>query len=471
MGDAPTVQAGVDSAAVGDTVLVHPGTYNEAINFLGKAVVVLGDAGPEQTTLDATGMFERVVTIEAGESRAAVLTGFTVMHGQGGISVINSQPSIIGNIIKENETDADGGGIWCWEDTPHPWNPLIQGNTIIDNRAGDSGGGIGVAEWMVAVVIDNYIAGNEASDGNGGGIYYRGFDNNANFSDNMIVSNLAGNQGGGIYVALSESALYPLEPGIGYNLIANNVATGVGVDGESGGGVTLVASGAWVHHNTIVGNTGDGPDSTYGGGIVVDQAGSPTIQQNIIALSTKGGGIWCGNGATPLIQDNLAWENLPADGVGSCADWWQFDGNVVADPYFCNVELGDYTLAENSPALTHPAGPLGAFPTPGCGETVSTPGDPSSPTAFAMHSARPNPFRSATVIAFEIPSSAAVELTIFDVSGRRVRELVTQVYGPGRHLVPWDGADQTGCSVPSGIYFVRMTAGDFSSSQRLVAIR
>jgi hypothetical protein len=54
------------------------------------------------------------------------------------------------------------------------------------------------------------------------------------------------------------------------------------------------------------------------------------------------------------------------EGYGSCADWTSTNGNLAVDPLFCDQPGGDYSLAASSPALTHPAGPLGAFPTAGC---------------------------------------------------------------------------------------------------------
>jgi len=144
------------------------------------------------------------------------------------------------------------------------------------------------------------------------------------------------------------------------------VADGGETTGESGGGVWLQETNAWVHHNTIVENTGEGPNTTYGGGIVVHEPGSPLIEQNIIAFTTVGGGLFCHSGVTPTIQNNLGWQNLPVEGVGLCADWWQTDGNIIEDPLFCDRAGGDFSLGEGSPALTHPAGPLGAIPTPGC---------------------------------------------------------------------------------------------------------
>ena len=84
-------------------------------------------------------------------------------------------------------------------------------------------------------------------------------------------------------------------------------------------------------------------------------------------ISPNGSGIWCGGGVTPNIRNNLAWQNLPSEGVGTCSDWWNSDGNVLTDPFFCDPASLDFSVSQNSPALTHPAGPLGALYLPGCG--------------------------------------------------------------------------------------------------------
>ncbi len=110
--------------------------------------------------------------------------------------------------------------------------------------------------------------------------------------------------------------------------------------------------------------------SPNGGGIAVALAPSiPVIEQNLVAFSQAGGGIWCSGESTPVIRNNLAWMNVGGDGVGSCPTWWQWNGNIVADPLFCNRAGGDYSLTAGSPALTHPAGPLGAIPGEGCQQT------------------------------------------------------------------------------------------------------
>jgi len=177
--------------------------------------------------------------------------------------------------------------------------------------------------------------------------------------------NYAGDHGGGFYFGNALTA--PLGFEFSWNLVYDNTADGLGQTGDSGGGTWFAESNAWVHHNTIVANAGNGPTGSYGGGLVIERPGSPVVEKNIIALTRAGGGIWCGGGATPTLRNNLAWQNAGGDGVGDCPTWWQSDGNLVANPAFCDTLSGDFHLAQDSPALTHVAGPLGAYPIPGCG--------------------------------------------------------------------------------------------------------
>jgi prepilin-type processing-associated H-X9-DG protein len=145
------------------------------------------------------------------------------------------------------------------------------------------------------------------------------------------------------------------------NLIAGNTAWGDGHVQFSGGGIWLYGGSYWVHHNTIVFNEARGMSdpSWGGGGIALLKAGPKLIENNIIR---------CESVATFEIRNNLAWSNVGGDGNGSCADWTSTNGNLAADPRFCDrgVSSGDYSLAADSPALLHPAGPLGAFPIAGC---------------------------------------------------------------------------------------------------------
>jgi hypothetical protein len=94
------------------------------------------------------------------------------------------------------------------------------------------------------------------------------------------------------------------------------------------------------------------------------------------------------------------------------------------------------------------------------------------PTSFALRGCHPNPFNPVTVIAFDVPESGGkVTLEIFDVRGRLVRALVTGADGPGRKESVWRGVDESGAPVSSGIYFCRMTAGDYEETLKLTLLK
>src|SRR5215468_6415481 len=75
--DQPTIQAGINAANSGDTVLVAPGTYIENINFMGKAITVKSSNGAKMTIIDGGGVAP-VMTFSSSESASSVLSGFTL---------------------------------------------------------------------------------------------------------------------------------------------------------------------------------------------------------------------------------------------------------------------------------------------------------------------------------------------------------------------------------------------------------
>jgi parallel beta-helix repeat protein len=240
---------------------------------------------------------------------------------------------------------------------------LIQGNEIVSNHAGWNGGGIGVSGDVSPVIRNNLIADNRTDRGDGGGIWLLVDVHAEVIEGNTIVRTRAGDHGGGVYIANPGGAVVSAE--IRGNLIASNVALWESRFVSAGGGIWLNEVDALVQENTVVLNVG-GPDSTWGGGIALDRIGNSTVERNIIAFNT-GGGIRCDGSASSTIRDNLGWQNPGGEGLGLCTGWTDTGGNLVADPYFCDAEGEIFTLAADSPALSHPSGPLGAFPVAGCG--------------------------------------------------------------------------------------------------------
>jgi len=83
----------------------------------------------------------------------------------------------------------------------------------------------------------------------------------------------------------------------------------------------------------------------------------------------------------------------------------------------------------------------------------------------------PNPFNPATTINFVLPSSEHVTLSVFDSSGKLVRVLVDEPRGSGGHDAHWDGTDNLGNRVGSGVYFYRLEAGKFSQSRKMLLLK
>jgi len=93
------------------------------------------------------------------------------------------------------------------------------------------------------------------------------------------------------------------------------------------------------------------------------------------------------------------------------------------------------------------------------------------PDRFALYQNSPNPFNPSTRILFDVPQSAQVRLSIYDLSGRLVRRLLDGTVAAGAHSRVWDGRDSQGKPVPAGIYFIRFTAQDFSKTGKMTLIR
>ncbi|NUN69149.1 MAG: T9SS type A sorting domain-containing protein [Bacteroidetes bacterium] len=93
------------------------------------------------------------------------------------------------------------------------------------------------------------------------------------------------------------------------------------------------------------------------------------------------------------------------------------------------------------------------------------------PVEFALEQNYPNPFNPSTTIQFALPSDASVRLTVYDILGREVRSLVNTDMAAGYHNVAWDGRNNKGTSVASGIYIYRIEAGQFISTKKMMLLK
>lgn len=93
------------------------------------------------------------------------------------------------------------------------------------------------------------------------------------------------------------------------------------------------------------------------------------------------------------------------------------------------------------------------------------------PSSFALLNNYPNPFNASTMILYNLPQATDVKLEIFNVLGQRIRVLVNEHQSAGYRSVAWDGKDDKGTDVSSGVYFYRLQAENYSDSKKMVLMR
>jgi len=218
--DFKNIQAAINDADDGDTVLVADGTYkgpgNRDIDFLGKAITVRSENGPENSLIDCEND-GRGFRFHTGERKDSIVSGFTITNGStrgAGITCWYASPTIADCSIIRNTSTSFGGGIDCLGSSP-----IIVSCSIISNTAANLGGGI-YCDWFSSPAIVNCaIVGNSAPTG--GGIMCW-TSSSPTITNCTIVGNVAGS-GGGIYVDYAESS-----PTIANSILWGNTADQVG---------------------------------------------------------------------------------------------------------------------------------------------------------------------------------------------------------------------------------------------------
>jgi hypothetical protein len=364
-GDQPTIQAGIDATANGDTVLVADNTYYENINFNGKAITVASyfimddNTGHISNTIIDGSLPSHpdsgsVVTFNSGEDTTSVLCGFTITGGTG---TVDATPGRF------------GGGILCNNSGAKIRNCIIENNTLDYNAGFVFGGGVsaippGNLNWVV--LDNNTIRFNEIS-GNlsgGGGVFVIG---HTRIRDNIITDNTATASeppwGGGVYLSTAAGPYLKFNRYVIGNKICNNKAlspTGVLGSGGAGGGLAVASAsleckimyneicnneiqvntqisakayGAGVllqnqdentvfAENTIKYNKALNNSICYGAGLAIwniDQTGNVSILKNIIShnsAGTYGGGLYVGGHVNnaPSIINNTICDNSATNG-------------------------------------------------------------------------------------------------------------------------------------------------------------
>lgn len=134
-----------------------------------------------------------------------------------------------------------------------------------------------------------------------------------------------------------------------------------------------------------------------------------------------------------------------------------------------SIDAGDYyywlqSVEANNETAFH--GPVHVSYNPGTGMP-----DPEYQYKHFLKGAYPNPFNPSTSIQYELAEAANVEIVIFNAKGQKVRTFNQSHNNKGTYNVVWDGLDENGTSVNSGVYFYRMTAGKSVQSKKMLLVK
>lgn len=215
--EVPTIQGAIEVSVDGDEIVVAPGTYNERISFLGKAVTLHSSDGPAVTIIDASNLNDHVVMCTTGEGRDTVLQGFTITGGLaprgGGMFNVESHPTVTNCIFVENAAEsppfveAEGGGMYNYRSNPAVTNCVFRRNRVWAAAFAVSQGGGMYNEESSPIIRDCIFEENTVELSldtftQGAGMYNLFSSpqvSNCHFIGNYTGGSFLGNEGAGMY--------------------------------------------------------------------------------------------------------------------------------------------------------------------------------------------------------------------------------------------------------------------------------
>jgi hypothetical protein len=447
----PSIQAGIDYASPGDTVLVQPGRYVENIDFKGKDIVVGSMFISTQDTLYISQTIidgnknGSVVTFKTGETEKAELCGVTITGGDtlydpnqlpflivlsfgGGIYCFNASPHLHHLIIERNITDLEGGGMYLEKS-----NSVIEYSAIRNNSAVINGGGFYIYKGN-NIITNCKIENNHGTTS--GALCYQ---SKVTFFRVLFTKNLSNHV---IETSLSTVSIINCT-------IAQQYSDTIQIFYSD---VNII--------NSILWNSS--PQIT----IFNDRSDLP-ISHMTVAFSDIKDGI---NSVRikSLFNDQLLWK----------------EGNIGNDPNFKSdnafslnlsspcldagtafYQIGDSTIVNLSKSEYKGIAPdIGAF------EIYST--NISSQKEIKTEILTfPNPFNDTVSIKFGLSEEKRINLSIFSIGGQKVIELVSKILPAGKYLYQWNGRNQSGEKVASGVYILRLDNESNILSTRIVFLK
>jgi hypothetical protein len=257
------------------------------------------------------------------------------------------------------------------------------------------------------------------------------------------------------------------------NIINASWQQGIALEGEEVSGISMLSNMIYSNHSLGIDINRDGVTPNDPG----DSDNGPNHRQNFPRiLSAQGNSIYgmlesaANRAFTIQVFDNFS---------SACDPSGHGEGKLIyGETAVVTDQFGDASFTVSCGAAvaghyytataTDDEGNTSEFSA--CFELSQATATSNAPAHFALLANMPNPFNPATVIPFEMGAAGHVDIVVFDIAGRRVRTLVSQYHEAGPGSARWDGRDDHGKPVASGVYFCRMSAKNFSASRKVVLL-
>ncbi|SVB66115.1 uncharacterized protein METZ01_LOCUS218969, partial [marine metagenome] len=145
--------------------------------------------------------------------------------------------------------------------------------------------------------------------------------------------------------------------------------------------------------------------------------------------------------------------------------------NIDQDPIFCGADSLNFTLDEASPCVGSGQGGtnMGAFDI-GCSSELFT-DNSIFPSEFVLYQNYPNPFNPITKIRYDLPINSLVSVTVYDMMGRVVKNLVNGLQTAGFKSVKWDGTNNNNQTVSAGLYIYSIYSDNYIDTKKMILLK
>ena len=150
-------------------------------------------------------------------------------------------------------------------------------------------------------------------------------------------------------------------------------------------------------------------------------------------------------------------------GVGNAGDPYWDNGTMYSNEIAYWPWQGIFSFYPQKIAKIHLSSSSTSIEDEGSGITIAN--------SFELHQNYPNPFNPTTVINYDLPHPAKVEINVYNILGQKIKTLMNGIQVKGTHSVTWDGTDQKERTVASGIYFYKIVAGDYTCVRKMIMLK